>query len=249
MILDIFKDSFEYSYKDPKKIFKVGIITLLSVFIIPLFFVMGYSYNVTRIGLLGTINGDDPLPNFNKWTKLFVEGIKVFFVRFVYLLPGTLVFIIPRKMPYGMKILPDLSFLAFEMGIVALTLLLWLIFYLFSTVAIPNMINNNGSLKAAFDFKEIITIIKSIGVFRYVKFYLGCIILGFGLVMTVFGLIVVLTFSIIFLLQFISNVGAYVIGGLITSLFSLIAALFLLPFFLTFESRAIALIYNMREIE
>jgi uncharacterized protein DUF4013 len=249
MLLEIFKDSFEYSYKDPKSIFKLGILSALIEFVIPIFFVLGYGYRITYIGLTGTINGDDPLPKFENWTKMFIDGLKVFLVRFIYLLPGTIVFLIPHQRPYGMNILPNTSLVGFEIGIIAITLLLWLIFYLFSTVAISNMVNNNGSLRTAFDFKEIITIIRSIGFLKYIKFYLGCIILGIGLVTTVFGIILLLGVSITFLLRFFFELGAYLTGGLIITFFSAVSALFLVPFFLTFESRAIGLIYNMRELE
>lgn len=250
MLLEIFKDSFEYSYKDSKSIFKFGVLLLLSVFIIPIFFVAGYYYRITDIGLKGTINGEDSLPKFEKWGGMFFQGFKVLLIRFIYLLPGILVYLIPHNRPYGMTTLPNLSALSFEVGILSLSVILWVVFYLFSTVAVTNMVNNNGSLKSAFDFKEILEIIKSIGVIRYVKFYFGCIILGIGILGAALALILLITGSVSFITWMITNDTTYTVavGGSIGGILSIIAVLLLIPFFLTFESRSIALIYNMREL-
>lgn len=251
MLLEIFKDSFEYSYKDPRSIFKFGILSLFSIFIIPIFFVFGYYYRITDIGLKGTINGEDPLPKFEKLSKMFVQGFKVLIVRFIYLIPGILIYLIPHERPYGMNSLPNNSLLSLEFGILSLAAILWIIFYLFSSVAITNMINNGGSLRSAFEFKEIINVIKSIGILRYIKFYFGCIILAIGILGTVFGVISLITGSITLILLIITSINylPYFVGSFIAVLFSFIAILFLVPFFLTFEGRAIALLYNMRELD
>lgn len=251
MLLEIFKDSLEYSYKDPKSILKFGILALLSIFFIPIFFVAGYYYRITDIGLKGTINGEDPLPKFEKLSKMFVQGFKVLIVRFIYLIPGILIFLIPHERPYGMNFLPNSTLLSFEFGILSLAVILWIIFYLFSSVAITNMINNNGSLRSAFKFKEIMGIIKSIGIIRYVKFYFGCIILAIGILGAVLGVILLITGSVTFIIWIATSLKSlpFVVGSFIAVLFSFIAVLFLIPFFLTFEGRAIALLYNMRELE
>jgi len=250
MLLEIFKDSFEYSYKDPRSIFKFGILSLLSVFIVPMFFAAGYYYRVTDIGLNGTINGEDPLPKFEKWTNMFVQGFKVLIVRLIYLIPGTLIYLIHHERPYGMiSSIFNIQFLSFEFGIFSLAAILWITFYLFSSAAVTNMINKNGSLRAAFEFKEIIAIIKSIGIVRYIKFYFGCIILAIGILGTAFGVILLITGSVAFIIWVVTSLKPYFVGGFIAGLFSIIAVLFLIPFFLTFESRAIALLYNMRELD
>ena len=258
MLLEIFKDSIEYSYKDHKSIFKLSILLILSPFLIPLLLVSGYSYRITNIGLNGTINGDDPLPDFENLGHMLVEGIKLCIVRFIYLLPGIIVFLALSvtvalltfsEAPYPSTIFQSISFVLIELGIIALTISLWIIFYLFSTVAIPNMINNNGSLISAFNFKEIISIIKSIGFVRYIRFYLGCIVLVIGIVGTMGIIISLLVASITFLIGLSGNIVASVIAVIILNLFSIIAFLLLISFFITFESRAIALIYNMRELD
>jgi len=263
MLLEIFKDSFEYSYKDFISIFKLGFLSLLSVFFIPTFFVLGYYYRVVDVGLNGTINGEDPLPKFGNWFEMFIQGIKILFVRFIYFIPGILVLIVGNlilvathpalfnnmiinNMPFS----SNLSLLSFEIGIIIISSILWLTFYLFSTVAITNMVNEKSFL-AAFNFKDIIKIIQSIGFVRYVKFYFGCLILFIGIFGVVSLVISLISGAMSFLTWVITNSATYsaIVGGPIAGVLAMVVILFLIPFCMIFESRAIALIYNMRELD
>ena len=267
MLLEIFKDAFEYSYKDTDSIFKLGILSLLSmIFVFPIFLVAGYYYRVTKVGVNGTINGDDPLPKFENWFEMFIQGFKILFVRFIYLLPAILIFIIVSAIlwvPFGIQVAAispspmDSSFnslifslVIFQFGVLSVSAILCIILYLFSTVAVANMVNNN-SLTAAFNFKEIINIIESIGFIRYIKFYLGSIVLGIGIFGAALLAISLIISSMSFVTYLITNSGIYagVIAGPIGGILSIVVILSLIPFFITFESRAIALIYNMRELD
>jgi hypothetical protein len=257
MLLEIFKDSFEYSYKDPKSILKFGVLSLLSGFFIPQLFALGYYYRITDISINGTINGEDSLPRFEKWGDMFIQGFKILIIRLIYLIPGTLIFLIPHERTYGISFFQNVSTLFFAFGLLSLAIVLWIGFYLLSSVAITNMINNNGSLKAAFNFKEIITIINSIGISRYIKFYMGCIILAIGIFGDFFSIISLMSGFITLIALSMENLssmpeflGVFIITvtALILATFIILGFLFLIPFFLSFESRAIGLIYNMREV-
>ena len=57
MILDIYKDSFEYSAKDLKTLLILGVTYFLTFLVLPLFLVYGYSYRVTKVSVEGMING------------------------------------------------------------------------------------------------------------------------------------------------------------------------------------------------
>ena len=46
MILDIYKDAFEYSAKDWKTLIILGILCLFSFLLIPAFLITGYNYRV-----------------------------------------------------------------------------------------------------------------------------------------------------------------------------------------------------------
>ena len=94
MILDVYKDAFEYSAQDWTALVKLGVINVLGMFIfLPLFLTSGYNYRVIKIGVKGMINGEDELPEFDEWVNMFVDGIKVFIVEFAYaLIPIVLFF-------------------------------------------------------------------------------------------------------------------------------------------------------------
>ncbi|MFD1599883.1 DUF4013 domain-containing protein [Halobellus rarus] len=64
-----------------------GILSLLSVLIVPSFLVLGYLVRVVR----GTMHEDEQPPAFDEWGDLFADGIKAFVVAFVYgLVPGVI---------------------------------------------------------------------------------------------------------------------------------------------------------------
>ncbi len=261
MILEIFKDSFEYSSKNWKTIFKLGIIYILGqLLFFPIFFFEGYSYRVTSIGVKGMINGKDPLPKFNNWGKMFIEGLKIFFVNFIYSLPGTIALFLITSTSLSTTYstvfqegataqLINPSLFGILWGILAIPIILWLICYWISTVATVHMINNDGSLKSAFNIKEIIEIIRSIGIFKYIEFYIGYIVIIIGLLATSF-LLILLFSSVIGIITIIifSNydIGIITTGILTISIFIFMSIFVLVPFFNVFESRAKALIYNMR---
>ena len=248
MILDIFKDSFEYSFKEQKSILKLGILSFLSSFIIPYFLLGGYTYRITKIGINGMINGDDPLPEFKNWGIMFLEGVKIFIVRFIYLIPGTIIFLTFSAGVIGMTKFPGYGTLLTELGVIAVSTILWLIFYLFSIVAIPHMINNKGSLKSAFKIKEILAIFKSIGIFKYIQFYAGCIVLLLGIMSATFLLIALISLTFGAIISSIIGPVALGYSGVFMSIASSIAlVLVIYPFFLIFESRGMALMYNTRE--
>ena len=73
MILDIYKDAFEYSAKDWKALIVLGVMCLFSFLIIPAFLIAGYGYRVENTAVHGIINGNDPLPEFDDIFEMFIE--------------------------------------------------------------------------------------------------------------------------------------------------------------------------------
>jgi hypothetical protein len=57
-----------------------SVLGLLSVFVVPTFFVLGYSMRVVR----RTMRGDEEPPVFDDWGDLLVDGLKAFAIVFVY---------------------------------------------------------------------------------------------------------------------------------------------------------------------
>ena len=53
-------------------------------------FVSGYFFRIIK----SSLDGMDELPGLNNWNDMFISGIKVFIVSFVYLIPALLIIII-----------------------------------------------------------------------------------------------------------------------------------------------------------
>ena len=94
VILDIYKDSLEYSAKDLKTLLILGVTYFLSFLFLPIFLIYGYSYRVTKISVEGMINGNDPLPAFDNVIDMFVDGIKVIVVYLIYALIPFIIFLL-----------------------------------------------------------------------------------------------------------------------------------------------------------
>ena len=243
MILDIYKDSLEYSAKDLKTLLILGVTYFLSFLLLPMFLIYGYSYRVTKISVEGMINGNDPLPEFDNVIDMFVDGIKVILVYLVYLLIPFIIFILFAMVSsaiggYGESVLMAIGSI--------ITVVAILFAYLMSMFGVANMANYGDSLSKAFDYKEIIDIIKSVGVVRSLGAYLGLIIFAAAIYMIVFFLILFVFgfFGIVTgTLGFDMAAGGIFVAGFFIAYFVM---LFIVgPYNLILQSRASGLIYNL----
>lgn len=240
MILEILRDSFEYTFNDTS-ILKLGILSLLSFLIIPIFILYGYSYRTTLIGINSMLNKRDKKPTFDKFGEMLIQGVKLAILSLIYSLPGIIATYLLTVEGFIFRLIriDGISRIDFSLEFVVLLSLIWFICFIFVSVAIPNMINNNGSLKAGFKIKEILSIIKNIGILNYIKFALTWLIIFIGILIIIF-LVVQL------LISFMGGSG--LITGLVTiATYTVISLFFIVPIFLLSISRAIALIYNMGE--
>lgn len=249
MILDIYKDALEYSFQDGIALLKLGLMFLLSFLVIPIFLISGYSYRVMEIATKGMINGGEKLPYFDDAISMFVDGIKVFVVEFIYFLIPIVIGIIFMLAGTSIGAINN-SVMNAVLGIgILLTILLTLFFYLFSSIAVAHMAANDGSMGAAFDFKTIFNIMKSIGWLRLIAFYLGLIIIMFVIV-TVVGFIIGFIAAVLgisgSLLNFNPshlNAGVFGISWIITNL----VFLFIVgPYLSILQSRSVGLVYNLQ---
>ncbi|WP_052331744.1 DUF4013 domain-containing protein [Methanobrevibacter oralis] len=83
MILDIYKDSFEFSAKKITTLLVMGVLSFFGFLIIPLIIVTGYNYNVIKSSIEGMINGGDVPPEIEGFKSLFINGLKYCVVIFV----------------------------------------------------------------------------------------------------------------------------------------------------------------------
>ncbi|MDR3062658.1 MAG: DUF4013 domain-containing protein [Methanobrevibacter sp.] len=260
MILDVFRDSFEYCTKNKKSIFKLGILNLFSFVLIPMVFLYGYLYRVIDIGVNGLINGNDPLPNFENLEKMFTQGLKVIIVDLIYTLPITIVLICfsiisSSHSPFNdINQLSNLSFanwifIVSILSEIIIIIILLIICILFESVALVHMVKTK-SIKKAFNFKEILNIIKSIGVSKYLKFYLGSISLLIGIMICMFILMIfsILIFSLLIGTIFSNLVIGFQVSSIVlTIVVMFLMILYIVPASMIFKSRASSLIYNFRE--
>jgi len=227
MILDILYDSLKYSFSNPKNILKLGLFELFSIFFIPSFFVSGYQYKIIKHSLNLMIHENTQMVELNGFKELFINGIKLYFVKLVYLIIPVSLMILLR-----LDIIQGLSYLA-------LFTLLFVVMYCYSYVAIAHMIRHD-SVRKAFNLKEITNIIlNGIGIRVLVGLLIGFIIIygGCGLFIDDFAYYL----SIIINVHFV--VFSHMVSVVSVILF-LITALFFQPFFHIMVARISGMTYT-----
>ncbi|MBO6110662.1 MAG: DUF4013 domain-containing protein [Methanobrevibacter sp.] len=231
MILDIYKDSFEFSSRKFLNLIILGLLSFLNILIIPLVFFYGYNYRVVKLSTQSMINGDDVPPDFDDFKRMFIEGLKYIVVEFVYLIIPLIILV--ASVFYRSAIL------------LFIALLLMVILQLFALLAIPHMAANDDSLKSAFALSEINGIMASIGYGRYILTYIGIVLIYIVILM-----IVTIVLSIIFGLlgiatSFISLNGVGAVNLIGTIIFNFVLFFLVTPYLTMFQNRCIGLIYNL----
>ena len=231
MILDIYKDSFEFSSRKFLNLIILGLLSFLNILIIPLVFFYGYNYRVVKLSTQSMINGDDVPPDFDDFKRMFIEGLKYIVVEFVYLIIPMIIMI--ASVFYRNAIL-------FILGLILVT-----IFQLFALLAIPHMAVNDDSLNSAFEFSKINNIMASIGYGRYILTFIGILLIYLAILV-----VVIIILSIIFGLlgiatSFISLNGVGAVNVIGTIIFNFVLFFLVAPFLTMFQNRCIGLIYNL----
>ncbi len=242
MILDIYKDSLEYSAQDWKTLVLLGVICLFSFLLLPVFLITGYNYRVINTAVHGIINGRDALPNFDDVISMFVDGVKVVIVQIVYLIVPFLIFMI-FALVAGML---DGVVSAIIMLIGALlTFVALVVACLMSQMGLCHMAYNDGAFSKAFAFAEIKEVIDEIGWFECIATYLGLIIITLVIAFVV-SAIIGLIFTVFGLSGFALGAdasGIFVLGAFINAMISMF---FVGPYLSIFNSRSIGLLYTMQ---
>lgn len=168
------------------KLLIAAVLIFFSFLLIPIPFVVGYSLAVSR----RVMNGDpEPLPEWDDWGKLFMDGLYVMIAQFVYTLPFWILACIGFGATIGFGSLGNLSEDAAAAGVLAtfgvigcLVLLLW-IALVFITPAIYIQYVRTNDIGACFRFGE---------VFGIARDYIGDI-----LITVVFALVASFVISIV----------------------------------------------------
>jgi hypothetical protein len=127
-----------------------------------------------------------------------------------------------------------------------ITVVLILFAYVMSMFGVAHMANNGDSLSKAFNYKEIIEIIKSVGVTRSLGAYIGLVIICsaiyavvFFLILFVFGFFGIFTGT----LGFAMAAGGIFVAGFFIAYFVM---LFIVgPYTMIMQSRVSGLLYNL----
>ncbi len=220
---EIISDSISYPSQDWKKVLILGILTIISILVIPVFLVMGYFFRILK----SSIAGFDELPDFDEWGEMFIDGIKIFVVQFVYLLIPLIVIFIGIWASIASISVTDtgtmtnpLLFMGLMGGTAIIGIILAIIFELIGSIAVANMALNNSEFGAAFRFSEILEKISMIGWGKYIVWYIVMIIIS-------------------------------IIGGFIASILNvipfigmIIALLVVYPYLTMFSARSLALLFG-----
>jgi len=228
---DVISDSIKYPSSDWKKVIGLGLLLLISFLIIPLFFSLGYLFRVIKASLAGS----EELPEFEEWGEMLVDGIKVFLVYLIYLLPAIIIgiyslvvmfstlyslsYLYPSTMATANPAIFTTIFTGSVIFGIIFSMIYAIVIYPIMAVALGNMAFHDGEFGSAFRLSEIISTISEIG---WVDLIIWYIVVG------VVGL------AILF------------IGGLINIIpiiGFLILILIVYPFTYLFYARAIAWIY------
>ncbi len=234
MILDIYKDAFEFSGRKIPNLLILGVLSFLYFLIIPGILFYGYEYRVIKQSTQSMINGKDEPPKFDDFKKMFIDGLKYIAVAIVYLLIPIIIFIAASFTQGAVNVV--LIILGIIVGIISNLLL---------CVAIPHMANNDDSLSSAFSISEITKIIASIGYGRFLLAFIGIVLIS----AVVFAVVFVLLMIVLVLLTGVSasfSIGSVESMGLVSNIVMNAVLLFIVaPYMALFQSRCVGLLYNL----
>lgn len=230
---DILSDSFRYPLSDVKKTLTLGLLFAAGVVIFPLIFAYGYVLRIMEYSL----NGSEELPPFDDWKKMFGDGLKFILTLLIYL--GIPYFIASLVMTFvliavmvmsaaaqgALTAPPTFNINQFLITFYSVMAVVLAIPYALVLMALPHMVKKQ-KIDATFEFRNIIRIIKNIGVLRYLS-----------------GILILAIFLILFSTPgMILNLVLHV-SWPITLVVTFILALFIGSYIYSFGGRLLALLY------
>ena len=242
MILDIYKDSLEYSAKDWKTLVILGVICFFSFLLLPAFLITGYNYRVINTAVHGVINGRDPLPDFEDLISMFVDGVKFVIVQILYLLVPAIIFLI-----FALVAGQTNGVAASAIMIIGciITFVAFVVAELMAQMGICHMVYNDGAFSKAFAISEIKEVIDEIGWFECIATFLGLIIITLVILFVVSAIIGIIftAFGVSTAILGINPSSIFILGALI----NILITMFLVgPYLSIFNSRSIGLLYTMQ---
>lgn len=200
----------------------MGLLTVINIFTVIWLLLLpvplGYLFKVIKT----SFRGFDELPEFNNWKSIYLDGIKLIAVIIIYALP----FILPIFLINYDWILPidpsKLSLVNLWPLFMGPQFLIFLAIGLIEYMAIANMALYEGEISAAFSFRAIVKRISLMGWKNYLIYYF---------IIWIIAVVTVL----------ISYLALLMVIGIV------IIPLVIIPYFMIFNSRYLAMIFASSE--
>ncbi len=178
-----------------------GVLTLVSLLVLPAVLLMGYAVRVLR----GGVEGDEELPRFDAWGRLATDGLKAFAIALAYVaIPYALLF----AAAFGIGDAAGMvAFTVIVMGGLAIVAL-----GVYATPAALTTYATDGRLGAAF---EVATLKPTLLDGRYVAGWVRAgVVLGIGTFIATFMNVVPLVGTIVsgFVMFYVAVVAARLVG-------------------------------------
>lgn len=224
---EILSDSFRYPVSNPKRSLTLGILLFFSTLVIPAILSSGYMLRIIK----HSFEGSDELPPFNEWLNMFVDGLKVIIVNIIYtVIPAIITSIIVVSIVIGMFVNAQTTDYNTFMSTFLLVFLIVVIIvmtvpYLFRLMALPHMVKND-SLDVLLELRKLLNIIQGIGWGKFLSAVVVLVVINIPL------------FALGFYLQFLR------MGTLEVLLISSVLNLIIGWYFVAFEGRLLALLYQ-----
>jgi hypothetical protein len=214
---DNFSDSFEYTKKIFSDISRLIILIVLSIIPIVEWIVLGYMAKVNKES-----PGTGTPPKLETYGQLFVDGVKVFFATFIYMLIPTILIAVgavgtfANLTPFQTPMLAPAPLIGGAgVAILLVGIILAILLLIILAVGLAHMIKT-GKFGNAFAFGEIFAIIRGIGWGKYLSWIAVTVVIG------------ALLFGILSIIP--------VIGGILAAVVQ--------PIYYVFIFRSLGLLYN-----
>lgn len=217
--MDIVK-SFTYILEDENWVTKLGIGTVVAFFfflILPIPLLTGYAVAVLRNVRDGY---ERPLPEWNDWGKLFMDGLAVMVAQFVYTLPFFLLFCVVTG---GMVASAGIAEISEELamanmmatfGLSACIFFVWFVAILFISPAIMIQYGRTGQLSSCFRFGDVIAIARrNMGDILFAVVAIVLISFVFSAVTSVLSMIPCLGWIVVFVLSYVFSPYVMMVMG------------------------------------
>lgn len=258
-MIGIAEDAVKYPLSDLKKVLILGIIILFTsmpgisiiaallgtsdlsiIRFLDILYLLVYGY-LFRI-IKSSLNGIIELPDFDNWTEMFKDGIKVFIVSIIYSTPALFIILAFAVVPFasnfgitGSNISTVVNMLLQTAGAWAFIAILYMILIIpIILIAVTNMAYNKSELNAAFKFHTIINIIEQIGQKQIIKWYI--LVGAIYIIIYLLGSIITTIFSILLYPLVEQVLTSLIIGQLLT-------LLIVSPYLKMYFARSIASFY------